>query len=1144
MAVEVDALQLNIGADSTSAAQEIDSLKNSLSGLLQEVKNASALGTLQKQLAGTGKAAATARQRVTASLAPGERYLDKDTGYSWTKQQLEQMQYVVDVRRRMAEYSKEFKERGFDKLPAEQALKRRSEMKSPIVSLEERKRVEEYENSFRADAKAQDIVKAQNEVAAAKEQAAAAAKEVAQAKQAAEKATKELAAAEKEQAKAEALLEKQAKQARYDSKKQAAFGAADNFVKNTSQMDIYSSKRDAAKNKLAEAVASGDEGKVATYTNEIKRLDSSIQKLKDGEKDAAKTTKEHKSALQALRDAAHNASSHGIGKLVKSFTRMLRMRAIRSAVRGLISSFKEGYQSLYGWSKYMGGDFASGIDSAKNSLATMKNSLATAIAPVIQAALPYVQQLIQWIRSASDYVSQFFAILQGKSTWTRAKDVTADQMEKINKNAKGAKESVQEMLASFDELNVIQSENNGSGSGNTNNYASYKDLYEEVSTFDSGVVEWANKIKPILQWVGDHFKEILVTVGALKLGLGLLNFSSGFTSGLSSLKWLAGIGTISVGAVLGFEFGKDIGNSISTGKALSAESIGKGVAGAIAAAIGGTLLFGPHGWAIGLGVYVVTTLAGLLTNEDVLDKLGIRKKLDPFDEKKPNNILSNTEADTSGSKKFVDTVKNGTLSGGAQTVRGYYDSDGNWHFKENFIKGLNETQTLFKNEITKWHAYLEKAGIDTQTIMDNWDLIAPDINPDDLSKSAEHIVDLINRYGDNWLDKLDWLRDTSISGLKASAKKFTSTGKEIPKALAKGLASDEEYKKSLQGMLEVTELGVFRTKEIVNNADLVAPVIQTFGYENSIDAMKKLAITSGLNTKTILEHWNLIAPRVKDKDMEQSLKDVNNLITIYGDKWVDHLSELDLKAEVDVKEKTGWFAELKDRISSMLKNNPIAQAIVNVANNAASSSGSSWNPFGGSGSNSSSGGLIDLGGSTSSSSGSTARDELLALSTGTMRNTPFSAFNLKTDKGKDNSRRIETWNLTDEEVQWLKDNGYKYPSSAYLHEKTKRGIRQVRQLASGGTVPAGQLFLAREKGAEYVGSMGGSSGAAVANNQQIVQGISQGVENANRTQNDLLREQNSLLRALLRKDTGLKPSAALGRILAQSEAMYDGVVGV
>ena len=181
------------------------------------------------------------------------------------------------------------------------------------------------------------------------------------------------------------------------------------------------------------------------------------------------------------------------------------------------------------------------------------------------------------------------------------------------------------------------------------------------------------------------------------------------------------------------------------------------------------------------------------------------------------------------------------------------------------------------------------------------------------------------------------------------------------------------------------------------------------------------------------------------------------------------------------------------------------------------------------------------------SSYSTAHDLLVAMATGGVYNSPFTrtgGFGVKTDKGKENSKKIEVWNLAQEEVDYLKENGCDIPGSADYHKKTKRGIRQVRQLATGGTVPAGQLFLAREKGAEYVGTMGGGSGAAVANNQQIVQGISQGVENANSTQNDLLREQNSLLRALLRKDTGIKPSAALGRIIAQSEAMYDGVVGV
>ena len=70
--------------------------------------------------------------------------------------------------------------------------------------------------------------------------------------------------------------------------------------------------------------------------------------------------------------------------------------------------------------------------------------------------------------------------------------------------------------------------------------------------------------------------------------------------------------------------------------------------------------------------------------------------------------------------------------------------------------------------------------------------------------------------------------------------------------------------------------------------------------------------------------------------------------------------------------------------------------------------------------------------------------------------------------------------------------------------------------ASGGFPDAGQLFIARESGAEMVGSMGGHT--AVANNDQIVEGIREGVEAAMERQNQLLRRQNELLQALLEKE--------------------------
>lgn len=56
-------------------------------------------------------------------------------------------------------------------------------------------------------------------------------------------------------------------------------------------------------------------------------------------------------------------------------------------------------------------------------------------------------------------------------------------------------------------------------------------------------------------------------------------------------------------------------------------------------------------------------------------------------------------------------------------------------------------------------------------------------------------------------------------------------------------------------------------------------------------------------------------------------------------------------------------------------------------------------------------------------------------------------------------------------------------------------VPQIPMLADGGFVDQGQLFIAREAGAEMVGSIGGKT--AVANNDQIVDGITYGVREAN-----------------------------------------------
>lgn len=92
--------------------------------------------------------------------------------------------------------------------------------------------------------------------------------------------------------------------------------------------------------------------------------------------------------------------------------------------------------------------------------------------------------------------------------------------------------------------------------------------------------------------------------------------------------------------------------------------------------------------------------------------------------------------------------------------------------------------------------------------------------------------------------------------------------------------------------------------------------------------------------------------------------------------------------------------------------------------------------------------------------------------------------------------------------------------------------------AEGGFPTTGQMFIARENGPEMVGTMGGRT--AVANNDQIVSGITSGVMAANASTEKRLDRMESLMRQFLAKEftATVTPSAALGKVNKRSAEMY------
>lgn len=102
----------------------------------------------------------------------------------------------------------------------------------------------------------------------------------------------------------------------------------------------------------------------------------------------------------------------------------------------------------------------------------------------------------------------------------------------------------------------------------------------------------------------------------------------------------------------------------------------------------------------------------------------------------------------------------------------------------------------------------------------------------------------------------------------------------------------------------------------------------------------------------------------------------------------------------------------------------------------------------------------------------------------------------------------------------------------------------IPRYAEGGMPQTGSLFIANESGPELVGRFG--SGTGVANSDQIVAGITAGVSQANSSQNALLREQNALLRQLLDKEftASVTPSVGFGQAAQRSLDMFNRVSGV
>lgn len=276
------------------------------------------------------------------------------------------------------------------------------------------------------------------------------------------------------------------------------------IIEQSTQVQLLKLKYDALK---METVSLAKENKItakqiASRGLELQNLENQIKKLENATEDveskSAKAGEAVKESFRKIKESATETAS-SLGKLVSQIGRIFKTMLIRQAIRFILKAAKEGFENYYNYSKQIGGEFAKSFDSLKSKWTQFKNQFGVVLGSALKSVIPLLNMIASAAIYALNAVSALFALLSGKSTYTKAKE----GMDDITESTKSATAAANDWIAAFDELNVM-SQKNGGGGGSSG--IDYGEMFEEVALPD-WMIEW----KPIIEAV------VYGTLGAIIL---------------------------------------------------------------------------------------------------------------------------------------------------------------------------------------------------------------------------------------------------------------------------------------------------------------------------------------------------------------------------------------------------------------------------------------------------------------------------------------------------------------------------------------------------------------------------------------------------------------------------------------------------
>lgn len=762
-----------------------------------------------------------------------------------------------------------------------------------------------------------------------------------------------------------------------------------------------------------------------------------------------------------MRKAASkfDITSQGLAKSLLKVSNMFRLMITRMALRGIISEAKNSFSELLEYSEAT----AESFNKIRNAIHYLADTIAALVSPLLNAGSGFAglgnifDSITDKIVGLINKFNQLLSALTGKTTWIKAIKQNKDYRKEVEKTTKAVKGALQP----FDELNNITTNQDNGGNKNNDNAGSHF----QTLPIDPKWLKFADWLKDMWKkgdgyelgrWLGEKLRDALnsipwkdIQAKAKKLGKFLATTLNGFfeTPGLAE----------AIGNTIAQTLNTAIDFALEFVKNFHFDSFGKFIGDLIASALGNVRWNDLKELARELGSGIAEAINALVQT-DAIKEIG--------------NALGNIL------RAAVDFVY-GIISDIKFDELGKALKEG----LNNFFRRMSETDVTGLNGFQKMGKSISDAIIGMLTMLNE-------------ILSDGEIGMRIGRAIADFFGSIDF---QTILG--QSVKLIVNIAKGLGAAFIEAFKS-EDFRKSLLGLGEIMALffggkallGMIGTgiKTLVKNIGLsLAASISEGGLFATIKAL--LTSTIGTIASVVVsffggaEFGKWIGKMLKPDDAElyESYSGIIGTFKLLKDTVLTFGSQLAEWIPIylnNVTEAVRLFAErtkeffqsivefvklvfgsLKDyvvgRISEIgnsikLKFESIKQFFSNLIANA-----KVW-----------------------------GHNLVTSIANGILGNNGIAAaIKNKVTEAYNNSLLGRAVSFGQNVVSYIRG---KADGGLYQNGKWQ----PVQRYAAGGLPDRGQMFVARENGAELVGKLG--SGTAVMNNDQIVASVSDGVYKA------------------------------------------------